>query len=321
MRLFFIAFTALILTTSCVNGQTAVTPTAPATPATPAPPSPVSGIRNKISAGDLLSAESILEVHRIKYGEDGPWLVGLSWLARGALLLHDTAKAREYAAKTIAVCSEKIASGTSIEKDNNLEYAFGSAIEVEAQRMEHNYGSAQAAEYLRSKLAQVKGPVSLISRLNKRLNMLTLTGKPAPELSVEDFIGTQPPLLTSLRGKPVLLFVWAEGCGDCKAQSEPLARAISRYREKDVQLVTLTRYYDADSLRSTEKARVDSVWKAVYSGVGKVPMVISTASMERYGGSSTPTFVFIDRVGIVRKYTPTRLTEEELVRSIEMMLQ
>jgi thiol-disulfide isomerase/thioredoxin len=315
MRLFFIAFTALILATSCVNGQTAVTPV------TPAPPSPVSGIRNKISAGDLLSAESILEVHRTKYGEDGPWLVGLSWLARGALLLRDTAKAREYAAMTIALCNEKIANGTSLERDNNLEYAFGSAIEVEAQRMEHKNGSTQAAEYLRSKLAQVKGPVSLISRLNKRLNILTLTGKPAPELTVEDFIGTQPPSLTSLRGKPVVLFVWAEGCGDCKAQSEPLGRAISRYREKDVQLVTLTRYYDADSLRSTEKARVDSVWKAVYSGTGKVPMVISTASMERYGGSSTPTFVFIDRAGIVRKYTPTRLTEEELVRSIEMLLQ
>ena len=47
-----------------------------------------------------------------------------------------------------------------------------------------------------------------------------------------------------------------------------------------------------------------------------MPIVISTASMERYGGSSTPTFVFIDRTGIVRWYTPTRLTEEALDQAI-----
>ena len=53
------------------TASTAVT-TAPAdSVAKPAPPtSPVSGIRNKISAGDLLSAESILEVYREKNGED-----------------------------------------------------------------------------------------------------------------------------------------------------------------------------------------------------------------------------------------------------------
>ncbi|HET9325227.1 MAG TPA: hypothetical protein VFQ05_00480, partial [Candidatus Eisenbacteria bacterium] len=34
-------------------------------------PSPVSGIRSKLSAADLASAESILEVHRQQRGEDG----------------------------------------------------------------------------------------------------------------------------------------------------------------------------------------------------------------------------------------------------------
>jgi hypothetical protein len=83
-----------------------------------------------------------------------------------------------------------------------------------------------------------------------------------------------------------------------------------------VEFVTLTRFYDPDSARAVEKARVDSVWTALYSGVGRLPSVISTASMVRYGGSSTPTFVFIDRKGIVRGYAPTRLTEAELDRRI-----
>ena len=52
-----------------------------------------------------------------------------------------------------------------------------------------------------------------------------------------------------------------------------------------------------------------------------MPVVFSTASMERYGGSSTPTFVFVDRNGVVRRYTPTRLTEAELNRSLTALMK
>lgn len=305
---------ALLFTLSEIYGQVAPPPAQ-----APPPPSPVTGIRNKISAGDLLSAESILEEHLTKNGEDGQWLNGLSWLARGALLVGDTGKAKEYAAKVRATCADRISHGADLEKDHDLEIAYGAAIEVETQRLEQTMGHRQAAEYVRSELANLKGPVALIARLNKRLNMLTLTGERAPELEIEDFVGTTPPTLASLQGKPVLIFLWAEGCGDCKAQSEGLARAYSRYVEKGVQLVTLTRYYDDVPDRPREKARMDSVWKAVYSAIGAVPMVISTASAERYGGSSTPTFIFLDRAGIVRRYTPTRLTEAELNRTLDLI--
>ena len=51
----------------------------------PAPSQPtmdaLRGVRMKISAGDLPSAESILAVHRAKKGEDGEYLLGLAWLA------------------------------------------------------------------------------------------------------------------------------------------------------------------------------------------------------------------------------------------------
>src|ERR1041385_163901 len=309
---------ALLITASLTFAQSPATPPAPPTPATP--PSAVSGMRNKIAAGDLLSSESILEVHRAKNGEDSTWPLGLSWLARGALLMDDVEKAERYAAQVRTICADRMAHGTSLEKHYELEYSYGTAIEVEAQRLERTKGIPQAAEYLRGELAHVKGPVSLVSRLNKRLNILTLTGEPASELMVEDFVGSQPPTFASLRGKPVLLFIWYFGCGDCKAQEATLAKVKSRYTEKGLQVVALTRYYEVDSLRAHEKFQIDSVWKSVYADVGTVPMVISTASMERYGGSSTPTFVFIDKAGIVRRYTPTRLTEEEFEKTIEPLL-
>jgi hypothetical protein len=69
-----------------------------------------------------------------------------------------------------------------------------------------------------------------------------------------------------------------------------------------------------------EKARVERAWKDGYAPLTGGPVVLSTASMERYGGSSTPTFVFIGRDGTVRGYTPTRLTEAALDRAVAGIL-
>ena len=295
----------------------------PSAPAPAPPPSPSTAIRNKLSADDLLSAESVLEVHRDANGEDGAYLTGLAWLARGALLVGDVEKADRYAAEVRKRCADSLAHGADLEKSHNVEIALGAAIEVTAQRLAQTRGRQAAESYVRSELAQIKGPVPLRCRLNKRINMLTMTGTAAPELAVEDFLGAPPPSLASLRGKPVLLFLWAEWCNDCKVQEATLARVQSRYAPKGLQTIAVTRYYEDDvAKRPREKAKVDSVWKAVYQqGLGDLPIVFSTASYERYGASSTPTFVFIDRKGVVRRYTPTRLTEAEFDRTLAELLR
>jgi thiol-disulfide isomerase/thioredoxin len=290
---------------------------APGAAATP-PPSPVSGMRNKIAAGDLLSAESILEVHREKYGENGPWLVGMSWLARGAFLMGDFDKARKYTGDVRARCDQKRAAGDSLEKDHDLETALGAAIETEAQLVARSRGNDAAAAFLRSEITRYQGPVALRSRLYKRLNLLTLVGQKAPGLSPEDSLGGSPP---ALGVQPTLLFLWAEWCADCKGQAAALARARKRYGPQGLRVVALTRYYDPEPGRMREKARIDSVWKADYADLAGVPIVISTAAMERYGVSSTPTFAFIDRAGIVRRYTPTRLTDAEFERTLPALVK
>jgi len=274
----------------------------------------VNFIRNKIAAGDLASAESILEVHRADNGEDATWLTGLSWLARGAFLLGDLDKAQRYASDARARCAEALAKGAKLEEDHALETALGAAIEVEAQLRGRRGGAKKAAEYVRGELARFPGPVALRSRLNKRLNMMTLAGTPAPELAIEDSVGAPPPSIASLRGRPIVLFLWAEWCGDCKAQARALAGA--RQRHPETAFLALTRYYDDEAKRGAEKERVAETWKTAYADVGTIPIVISTASMERYGGSSTPTFVFIDPAGVVRLYTPTRLTADALDQAI-----
>jgi len=49
------------------------------------------------------------------------------------------------------------------------------------------------------------------------------------------------------------------------------------------------------------------------AGLDGVTAPIDTDADIAYGASATPTFVLIDRKGLVRLYTPTRLSEEELV--------
>ena len=299
-----------------------VTPPAAVAPATPpAPPSPVSGVRNKVSAADLFSAESILEVHREKHGEDAQWLSGLGWLARGALLVGDTAKARRYAADLRRACEQRLTDSLPLVKNLDVEGPLGAAIEVEAQLVERQRGTRAAAAFMRTEIAANQGRTSFDSRLWKRLNMLELVGQPAPAWEVEGHLGEPPPSLASLRGKPVVVFLWAEWCADCRAQAASLARVLRRHAADSVRCVALTRWYNADSLRSRETARVDSVWSADYATVGPIPRVFSTASMRRYGGSSTPTFVFVDRKGVVRGYTPTRLTEDELEKHVAAILR
>ena len=325
------ALAALLIAVPALSAHGAPAPTPPPPPPTPAaapaatpapapPPSPVSGIRGKLSAGDFLSAESVLEVFKEHNGENGAYLAGLSWLARGALLLGDTAQAGRLASDVRRRCADQVTHGADPAKDHDLETALGAALEVQTQLLERAQGPGPAAEFLRGELAGVKGPVALRARLNKRINLLTLAGSPAPELAIEDFLGPRPPALADLKGKPVVLFLWAEWCSDCKAQAAGLARVKARHTADGLQVVAVTRYYDEEAQRAAEKARVDSVWKAVYADVGAIPVVISTASMERYGGSSTPTFVFVDRAGIVRWYTPTRLTDEEFERALGLIL-
>lgn len=294
-------------------------PTAPAASGAPAGSRAITSIRNKISAGDLHSAESILEVYREKYGADGWYIQALGWVARGALLLGDEARAARYEAELREQCADCLRRGASVARNDSLETALGAAIEVRAQLLARREGRDAAVRYLDRELTTLPEPVSLRSRVMKRRNILALADAPAPALVAEDWVGAAPPRLDELRGRPVLLYVWSWSCGDCRAQAAALGRIKRRYADRGLQVVALTRFHDTDHAR--EKAKIDSTWADTYRDMGPTPIVVSTASTERYGGSSTPTFVFIDRAGIVRWYTPTRLTEADLADAVEELLR
>jgi len=49
-----------------------------------------------------------------------------------------------------------------------------------------------------------------------------------------------------------------------------------------------------------------------YADIITTPAPVNEENFRRYGASTTPTLVLIDRAGIVRLYHPGRMTYEEL---------
>ncbi|MBL8188875.1 MAG: TlpA family protein disulfide reductase [Acidobacteria bacterium] len=272
-------------------------------------------VRNKLSAGDLASGVHAVEDYKRQHGVDAEYLEAVGWLARGAEMLNQT----DAAAGFVAELRREI-------KEEKQEWmaALGAAIEVEGKLRARREGRGSAVSFLETEFAKAKN-LSLKSRIRKNINLLSLEGQSAPELNLSDYIGPKPESFATLKGKPVLLFLWAHWCGDCRAQAASLARITEKYRAQGLAVMAPTRYYgsgagDKAATPAEEKAHVEKVWKETYPGLESVPVVLDTEGMIRYGVSATPTFALIDRKGIVRFYSPTRLAEAELSRRIEAVL-
>ncbi len=295
-----------------------LTPTPTQAPAPPARDN-LRFIRMKISAGDLPSAESILEVHRAEKGEDGEYILGLAWLARGAALLDDWGAAARYAKAARSLALSRLGTPADWEHNSEAQYALGTAIEVEAQALVHDGKKAEAIRYLERSAKELEtAPYNLRARIWKRRNQIELVGQKAPAIRAEDGVGPQFPGLDALRGKPVVVYLWWEACGDCKAQAAAFRRTVEKYAPKGVAFVAPTRYYDED--RSAEKAKIEKSWKETYGLADSVAAPISNEVMLRYGASATPTFVFVDGAGVIREYLPYRMSEERLAARIEALL-
>lgn len=270
-----------------------------------------SEIRYKISAGDLSSAEAIAEDFHRDHGADPEYADAVAWLARGAMVLGKTEAAARYLSETKALTADLLKT-KRIEDEDHLESAVGISIEVEAQLMAARGERDKAIAFLESQ-RPLWHTWRVQSRIEKNIDLLTLEGKPAPELD------------PSYRGKPVLLFLWAHWCGDCKAQGPTIARLKARYEPRGLQVVAPTRRYGYVGKTENvppdkEDIEIERVWKESYAGLAGVPHPESDAMMLRYGVSATPTLVLIDKQGTVRLYTPTRMSEAELSHRIEALL-
>ena len=276
-------------------------------------------VRSAIAANDFQSAKNIVEAYKQR-GASPELAEAFSWLARGELARNNYNAADQYAKSAYTLATQQLA-GRSADVNENLATALGAAIEVHAQVLAERGNKAAGAQYLRTQLAKYSA-TSIGPRIQKNLNLLTLQGSLAPALDETRYIGAKPPTLASLRGKPVLMYFWAHWCPDCRAEVPILARLKSEYASKGLTLIGPTQLYGSiaqgqDAPPAAEMQYIEQVRDKYYADLRDVPVPVSAANFRRYGASTTPTLVLIDRTGRVAMYHPGRMTYDELRAKID----
>jgi thiol-disulfide isomerase/thioredoxin len=282
----------------------------------------VNDVRVSIAKHDLAGAERLARAYEARAGQTPELAAALSWVARGALNDRHYGPADAWASEARKIADELLRT-RKLDGDPWLPTAVGAVIEVHAQVMAARGERAEAVSYLREQLKLFAG-TSINERIQKNINLLSLEGKPAPQLDEADWIGAKPPSLDQFRGRPVLLFFWAHWCSDCKAEVAIVADLQKTY--KSLALVGPTRLYGyaakgEPAPPAQEKRYIEQVRRQYYSTLGDFPAPLSSANFHNYGCSSTPTLVLLDAAGIVRLYHPGAMSKAELSAKIETVLQ
>ena len=211
-------------------------------------------------------------------------------------------------------------------RDGATAIALGAAIEVDALVLARQHQVDQAVVLLDDEIKRWHGS-SIEMRLQKNLNLLTLEGKPVPVMDVSQGIGAiKPQPFSAHRGHPVLVFLWAHWCIDCKNEIAIVQKLQANYGAKGLVVVAPTQHYGyvaggADTTPAEETKYIGAIWQQYYAGLGPVEVPLSEANFTRFGVSTTPTLLLVDQQGIVRLYNPGNATYEKLAGKIEEMLK
>jgi len=275
----------------------------------------ISAVRGATAQGNFAAGERIVGEYRAAHGVTPEFLVALSWLGRGALASKQWEKAEAYATQTHDLARAAL-KARSLDQEPQLPIALGAAIEVQAHARAALGARSEAVGVLQQELNRYKG-TSIVKRIQKNINLLSMEGKPAPPIDLSEHLGPRPPALTELKGKPVILFFWAHWCSDCKMQGPILARLLMKYGSQGLSVVAPTQRYGyvaggKEAAPDEELRYIRTVRDSSYGFLANQPVPVSEANHIRYGVSSTPTLVLVDRAGAVRLYHPGRMTEEEL---------
>jgi thiol-disulfide isomerase/thioredoxin len=291
--------------------------------ATPAWAGIVEDVRTALAQNSFSAADSELNSYRSRNGITPEYVEAYSWMGRTALEASQFDQAAAYAGQTKSLVLEQLKQ-RPLDAEPHLPIALGAAIEVESQALAARGQRTQAVALLQTAL-RTYGASSIRARLQKNLNLLSLEGRPAPALRAEQFLGSKPPVLSQLKGSPVLLFFWAHWCADCKAEAPIITQLRSEFAPKGLAVVGPTRLYGytaqvEHAAPSDELAYIDAVRHRFYSGLLDMPVPISTHNFDAYGASTTPTLVLLDRSGKVAWYHPGAVPYEQLKTEIEKVV-
>jgi cytochrome c biogenesis protein CcmG/thiol:disulfide interchange protein DsbE len=304
--------TAVILSLFVAANTFAQTP-APAT--APPPKTIVQLVRDAIAANDFTRAEKLVLDDMAANGTTPIAIEAFSWLGRGFVAAKRYDEAMTYSARTYEIVEEQLKT-RKLDDEARLPIALGAAIEVQALALAGQNRRSEALMHLQREIERFNG-TSIITRLNKNVNLIGLEGQPALPWASSEFLGPKPPTLAELKGKPVVVFLWAHWCGDCKKQGPILEALVNKYKSSGITVIAPTqRFGYAEKRRPVGPAEelkyIEQVRDEFYPWMKTVAAPVSDEVYTRYGVSTTPTYVLIDRDGKVSTYLPGQPTVEQL---------
>jgi len=313
-----------VLVLSLIVVATASAQTAPApAPSTPAPKTIVNLVRDAIAENDFRRAEQLARADMKALGKTPLAIEAFSWLGRGALAKKQYDVAMTYAARTYEMVEEQLKT-RQLDDESHLPIALGAAIETQAHALAGQGRRSEGLMLLQREIDQFKG-TSITTRLNKNVNLLSLEGQPALSWASPEWLGLKPPTAEELKGKPVVIFLWAHWCSDCKKQGPILESLINKYKDSGITVIAPTQrfgYVEKKKLAgpAEELAYIEQVRDQYYPWMKSVSAPVSNDVYDKYGVSTTPTYVMIDRDGKVSTYLPGQPTVEELEPLIQKII-
>jgi thiol-disulfide isomerase/thioredoxin len=313
-----------VLAAACLSLIVSVSAFAQET-AKPAPPKTiVQLVRDALTAKDFEKAE-LIAVDGMATSRNSPISIeAFSWLARDLVARKRYDEAMTYASRTYGLVEEMLKT-RKLDDEPRLPIALGAAIEVQALALAGQGRRSEALMHLQREIEQFTG-TSIVMRLNKNANVIGLEGQPAFPLTSKEVLGPRTPSLAELKGKPVVIFAWAHWCNDCKTQGPLLEAVINKYKDSGITVIAPTQRFGyaekrrpvgpAEELGYIEKVRDES-----YPWMKNVSVPVSDEVYLKYGVSTTPTYVMIDRDGKVSTYLPGQPTLEQLDALVQKIVK
>lgn len=262
---------------------------------------------------NFAAAQAVLQRARSAQGDTPETILALSWMARSALAFRRYSQAETYARDTYQRAIAQLKK-RPLDREPQLPLALGAAIEVQAMVLAAKGERTEAVAYLGEQRG-LYANTSIVARIQKNINLLSLVGKPAPPLKVAALPA----------GKPAVLFFWAHWCPDCRAEVPLLAELKSEFGPKGLAFIGITQKYGYigggdEAPPSIELKYIEAIRQRYYSQIVSAPAAVSEESFRSYGVSTTPTLTLVDRRGIVRVYHPGAMTEPELRAAIQAVM-